>query len=248
MPEFKGFDPSRRTENGHKPDTAPDNTSTNPGQTYSFAAIATELGIDESTVRRRWWAEKLEPALRYCPEELRVSVRTTKSGSPVYELTEFARRIIKDYAATMPGQNKAVADKFLSALKANYPEPETVEAELVDDTAPDSYRTNVGQNDEPGGALALPSPQQTSALAVDQSAIELIVEDLEADRETGSQLLANFGNLLLTNPQALEAAAEQVGRQAGRRVVNAYTRGMNQEIQQGFQQQVDVTQGKSESA
>jgi hypothetical protein len=215
---FKGFAPQCRTIPMSEPD-----------KTYTFTAAAAALDVDESTLRKRWWTEKIEPAYRHCSEPLRVVVRTTKAGSPVYEFTPFGLEIFQQYQASIAtGQQ----EDFLKRAIANYPppepEPQTVEAQVMPDV---------------GSSLALP----LSALSVttDPDKFSEAKQDFEAEQEVGGQKISDLLGLLVSYPQVLAPVMRQAGRQTGQALFNEFQQGMNETLQQNLQTQADAMQGKS---
>lgn len=54
-------------------DVLPDSHQMSAGRTYTFkeAAVLLQCG-DESTLRNRYWKEKVEPAFRYLPNSVAV--------------------------------------------------------------------------------------------------------------------------------------------------------------------------------
>ncbi|MBW4695876.1 MAG: hypothetical protein KME27_29525 [Lyngbya sp. HA4199-MV5] len=88
-------------------------------RTYTFTELAVLLSVHESTLRKRWW-EKLELAYQHCPEALRVEVRTTKAGSPVFEFSEFGLQVFQEFKAA---NEEGCGDRYLQAVSLQYPVP-----------------------------------------------------------------------------------------------------------------------------
>lgn len=129
-------------------------------RTYTFTELSALLEVNESTLRKRWW-EKLELAYQYCPEALRVEVRTTKAGSPVFAFTEFGLQVFQEFKAA---NEEGYGDRYLQAVALQYPaptapeqspepEPATVTVEVGNHTdRPRSARTTADL--QPGTAPA----------------------------------------------------------------------------------------------
>lgn len=194
--EFKGFDPTRtdvhrtptRTDAGQTPDTDPD-------KTYTFAALSQELGVDESTIRRRWWAEKIEPAYRHCPKPLRVVVRTTKSGSEVYEFTGFGLQAFKAFQAA---NAKGAADRHLAEIAARYPAP-VVEARVVEPEV---------EPMDAAGKLAIPGAGRGMAIAPNQNTLSVRRQNIEADMESLLGGIADSASLRASRRRSLQELAD----------------------------------------
>ncbi|MBW4472594.1 MAG: hypothetical protein KME45_19810 [Stenomitos rutilans HA7619-LM2] len=86
-------------------------------RTYTFTELSVLLEVNESTLRKRWW-EKLEAAYQHCPEVLRVEVRTTKAGSPVFAFTEFGLQAFREFKAA---NEEGCGDRYLQAVSLQYP-------------------------------------------------------------------------------------------------------------------------------
>lgn len=130
-------------------DTPPDANRTDlDDRTWNWTEAATEIGINESTLRKIWWEKKLEPAFLHCPHPLRVPTRTTASGRQIAEFTSFGIEVMNAYKAALARGDRA-AEVFLAEAKAKYPalppaaaaltltpnptsDPEILTGELVD--------------------------------------------------------------------------------------------------------------------
>ena len=88
-------------------------------QTYTFTELSELLEVNESTLRKRWW-EKLETAYQHCSEALRVEVRTTKAGSPVFAFTAFGLQVFQEFKAA---NEEGYGDRYLQAVALQYPTP-----------------------------------------------------------------------------------------------------------------------------
>lgn len=102
-------------------DVLPDAQQPEAGQTYTFKQAAELLGCgDESTLRNRYWKEKIKPAFRYCPTPLQTVVRYDRKGKPTYRLNDAAIEALKAFlAAKSEGREEA----FLIAARQQYPAP-----------------------------------------------------------------------------------------------------------------------------
>jgi hypothetical protein len=129
MPTSPGTQTLSFALTGHVPDTLetevsdiqPDTSRTDLDyQTWNWTEAATEIGINESTLRKVWWEKKLEPAFFHCPRPLRVPTRTTASGRQIAEFTTFGIEVLKAYKAALEQGNRS-AEVFLSQAKATYP-------------------------------------------------------------------------------------------------------------------------------
>lgn len=93
-------------------------------QTWNWTEAAAEVGVNESTLRKVWWEENLEPAFRYCPDPLRVVVRTVKrSGRQIEEFTATGIQVLKAYKAAKEKGDRA-GEIFLAEAKAKFSQPE----------------------------------------------------------------------------------------------------------------------------
>lgn len=193
--DFKGFDPARtdvprtpaRTSTGQAPDTDPD-------KTYTFAALSQELEVDESTIRRRWWMDKIAPAYRHCPKPLRVVVRTTKSGSEVYEFTSFA---LEAFRAFQLANNKGQGDKHLAEIAARYPAP-APETQVIEPEV---------EPMESDGKLTIPSGRGM-AIAPNQNTLSLRRQNIEADMDSLLEGIADSASLRTSRRRSLQELAD----------------------------------------
>ena len=104
-------------------DTQPDASRTDSDdRTWNWTEAATEVGINESTLRKIWWEKKLEPAFLHCPQPLRVPTRTTASGRQIAEFTTFGIEVLQAYKAALARSDRA-AEVFLAEAKTKYPVP-----------------------------------------------------------------------------------------------------------------------------
>lgn len=94
-------------------------------RTWNWIEAAIEVGVNESTLRTRWWEAKIEPAYRHCPNPLRVVVRTTKAGKQFEEFTVHGIEVLKSYKAAL-SLGELAAENLLSEAKNKYPEPPEV--------------------------------------------------------------------------------------------------------------------------
>jgi hypothetical protein len=107
------------------PDAEPDNNwnETDDLRTWNWVEAAAAIGINESTLRRVWWEDALEPAFRHCPIPLRVVTRTVKrSGRQLEEFTAFGLQVLQAYKAAKATSDRA-AELFLAEARAQYPRP-----------------------------------------------------------------------------------------------------------------------------
>lgn len=99
---------------------ATDNGRTTHGQTYTFKKAAAILGCNESTLRRRYWQEKVEPAFKHCPTPLRTIARFNRDHQPVFEFSEYGLEVLKAFIqAKAEGQEES----FLWEASQKYPAP-----------------------------------------------------------------------------------------------------------------------------
>jgi hypothetical protein len=136
-------------------------------RTYTFAELSALLEVNESTLRKRWW-EKLELAYQHCPEALRVEVRTTKAGSPVFAFTEFGLQVFQEFKAA---NESGYGDRYLQAVALQYPVP-TAPAP-PQEAEPAAFTVEVGNH-----AIVLAPPQlpQTYSLeTLRQSEVGLVI-------------------------------------------------------------------------
>lgn len=133
--QFEGVEAPGLALAGHIPDDSEntiseqksegDRSEPDQFQTWNWTEAAAEVGVNESTLRKVWWEENLEPAFRYCPEPLRVVVRTVKrSGRQIEEFTTIGVQVLKTYKAAKEKGDRA-AELFLAEAKAKFPQPET---------------------------------------------------------------------------------------------------------------------------
>ncbi len=108
------------------PDTATDEQWTDDGQgsgqncTFTFKQASKILKCNESTLRRRYWQEKVEPAFKYCPTPLRTIARYNRDDQPVFEFSEFGLEVLK---AFLVAKSEGREDKFLIEVRRQYPAP-----------------------------------------------------------------------------------------------------------------------------
>ncbi len=124
-------------------------------RTYTFTELSALLEVNESTLRKRWW-EKLELAYQHCPEALRVAVRTTKAGSPVFAFTEFGLQVFQAFKAA---NEEGYGDRYLQAMALQY--PALVEPEAL---APDPTTTVTVETGNHQLVLTTPHLPQTYSL------------------------------------------------------------------------------------
>lgn len=92
--------------------------------TWNWTEAATEVGVNESTLRKVWWEEAIEPAFRYSPMPLRVVTRTVKrSGRQIEEFTAAGIEVLRGYKAAKERGDRA-AEMFLAEARAKYPAPD----------------------------------------------------------------------------------------------------------------------------
>jgi len=149
-----GFDPvqdSFEQKTAARMDTSQDSHWRNAGhladrpRTYTFGELSAFLEVHESTLRKRWW-EKLETAYQHCSEALRVAVRTTKAGSPVFEFSEFGLQVFQEFKAA---NEEGYGDRYLQAMALQYPAP----------VAPDPTPTTTVTVETGNHQLVLTTPQ-----------------------------------------------------------------------------------------
>lgn len=134
------------------PDTATDSQRTTNGhnRTYTFKQAATLLAVNESTLRRRYWQAKIEPAFKHCPTPLREVVRYHRDNQPVHEFSEFGLSILQAFLAAKAEDQE---ETFLLQAREQYPAPllpatqpnqphEIIDGETVDET-PGSLTTYI---------------------------------------------------------------------------------------------------------
>ena len=105
------------------PDIEPDSNwnETDGFRTWNWVEAATAIEINESTLRRVWWEDVLEPAFRHCPTPLRVVTRTVKkSGRQLEEFTAFGLQVLQAYKAAKAASDRT-AELFLAEARAQYP-------------------------------------------------------------------------------------------------------------------------------
>jgi hypothetical protein len=130
---FQGQDALSFAMNGQEPylsetvlvDTHADSKQTelaDEHRTWNWKEAADVVGINESTLRRRWWEDKLENAFRHSPKPLRVVTRTMKSGRQLEEFTTYGIEVLKAYKAALAVGDRA-AELLLAEAKAKYPAP-----------------------------------------------------------------------------------------------------------------------------
>ncbi|NJL20558.1 MAG: hypothetical protein HC895_06685 [Leptolyngbyaceae cyanobacterium SM1_3_5] len=102
-------------------DIASDSTSTTTGRTYTFKEAAELLQCgDESTLRNRYWKEKVEPAFRHFPTPLQSIARYDRNDKPIYRLNEMAIAVLR---AFLNAKAEGREDAFLLAARQEYPAP-----------------------------------------------------------------------------------------------------------------------------
>jgi len=100
------------------------------GRTYTFkeAAELLECG-DESTLRNRYWKEKVEPAFRHFPTPLQSIARYDRHDKPIYRLNETAIAVLR---AFLDAKAEGREDAFLLAARQEYPAPVTPDTDTPD--------------------------------------------------------------------------------------------------------------------
>lgn len=99
----------QRTNNGH---------SNGQNRTYTFKQAAEILGCNESTLRRRYWQEKVEPAFKHCPNPLRTIARYNRDDQPVFEFSEFGLDVLRAFLAA---KSEGKEDEFLMQARQQFP-------------------------------------------------------------------------------------------------------------------------------
>ena len=108
------------------PDAATDEQWTDAGQgngqncTFTFKQASKILGCNESTLRRRYWQEKVEPAFKHCSTPLRTIARYNRDDRPVFEFSKFGLEVLK---AFLVAKSEGREDKFLIEARQQYPAP-----------------------------------------------------------------------------------------------------------------------------
>jgi hypothetical protein len=108
------------------PDAVTDKQWTDDGQdsgqncTFTFKQASKILGCNESTLRRRYWQEKVEPAFKHCPIPLRTIARYNRDDQPVFEFSKFGLEVLKAFLAA---KSEGSEDKFLIEARRQYPAP-----------------------------------------------------------------------------------------------------------------------------
>lgn len=102
-------------------DNSPDAPRTAPGRTYTFKEAADLLDCgDESTLRNRYWKQKIEPAFRHCPTPLQSIAKYDTNGNPIYRLNGTAIEVLRAFlVAKAEGRD----DAFLMAAREQFPAP-----------------------------------------------------------------------------------------------------------------------------
>jgi hypothetical protein len=138
------------------PDTLTDEHWINDGQcTFTFKQAAEILGCNESTLRRRYWQEKVEPAFKHCPTPLREIVRYNRDGQPVLEFSEFGLEVLKAFLAA---KSKGSEDRFLLDARRQYPAPTEANSQNQDNIL-------LGSTDVvPHSSIQVLNPEQCSEL------------------------------------------------------------------------------------
>ncbi|NJL19589.1 MAG: hypothetical protein HC895_00235 [Leptolyngbyaceae cyanobacterium SM1_3_5] len=102
-------------------DISPDSTSTTTGRTYTFKEAAELLLCgDESTLRNRYWKEKIEPAFRHFPTPLQSIAKYDRNDKPIYRLNEVAIAVLR---AFLEAKAEGREDAFLLTARQEYPAP-----------------------------------------------------------------------------------------------------------------------------
>ncbi len=107
-------------------DAATDERWTDDGQgsgqnrTFTFKQASKILECNESTLRRRYWQEKVEPAFKHCPTPLRTITRYNRDNHPVFEFSKFGLEVLK---AFLVAKSEGREDKFLIEARLRYPTP-----------------------------------------------------------------------------------------------------------------------------
>jgi len=153
------------------PDAQPDSkrNETDDFRTWNWVEAATAIGINESTLRRVWWEEALEPAFRHCPTPLRVVTRTVKkSGRQLEEFTAFGLQVLQAYKAAKASSDRT-AELFLAEARAQYPVPTAPAPEQPPEAAPATVTVEVGNHQLVLSAPELPQTYSLETLRADEA-------------------------------------------------------------------------------
>jgi hypothetical protein len=217
-----------------KPTSAPDKTVSAPhpdDRTHTIAAIAKAIEVNEATLRRRWLPKLLEAYAHY-PEPLRVEVRKTANGTPVYEISEYGFGSIRAYKTVAENNRPA----YLAAIAAKYPAPHPsgqaealalIEADRTIDEADSG-----GQSD-------------VTAIVLDAEIMETRIEERRATEDQTQEGALAIAGLLQTLTTAINAVGEQTGLSLGAEFAQGIQRGFQKGAAAGMQATVDAAQGKA---
>lgn len=150
-------------------DVLPDEQRTEARRTYTFKEAAELLNCgDESTLRNRYWKEKIEPAFRYCPTPLQTIVRYDRNGKPTYRLNDAAIEVLQAFlAAKAEGREES----FLMAARQQYPAPSPVESE------PTTTKPNLSVETKAAIVVATPELPKSYTLANFQTVESIEIDD-----------------------------------------------------------------------
>lgn len=140
-------------------------------RTWNWGEAATAIGINESTLRKVWWEDALEPAFRHCPIPLRVVTRTVKkSGRQLEEFTAFGLQVLQAYK-TAKDTSDRTAERFLAEVKASYPvvQKPTHSTPEQPSRQPLNVRVEVGNHQLVLAAPKLPQTYSLETLRADEA-------------------------------------------------------------------------------
>ena len=206
-------------------DVLTDVPRTEVGRTYTFKEAAQLLQCgDESTLRNRYWKEKVEPAFRHCSQPLRSIVSYDCRNQPVYRLNQTGLEVLRAYlAAKSEGRDR----DFLMAARQQYPAP-PAEPELATTSAtvtvePSTQDTpSTSRYQSPGILSNLPVsslPSHYSYQSPDENplvlALQQRVESMQQRNEAALTELQDFNQSRVDTQQAVQTFDDLQAVEAG---------------------------------
>jgi hypothetical protein len=168
---------------------------TESGRTYTFKEAAELLGIgEESTLRVRYWRDKVEPAFRYFPLPLMSIARYDSKNQPVYRLNDNAIGVLR---AFLEAKAEGREDQFLMNARRQYPAP-AIEPEAAPEAAVETRGAITIAAPELPQTYDLSSLQSLDAVQIDDplaladqmiGAIDLVMDYMQSDIEQKTQKL-----------------------------------------------------------
>ena len=194
------------TDNGLTQDATPDAIVPLTTTPTSFAESARLIGVNESTLRRRWWP-RVSQAFEGIEIELLIEVGKTRAGNPIQRLSPLAVELLQSFG-TVAGDVQAIEQWQRLQRNLYQCQAAGVDPMAADDQAIDPEVEPIAPW-ESAGALAI-VPSTHAAIAIDGDWVRGIDEGVEADWAAIAQHQSDLSQTLATGGNALSQAMRQV--------------------------------------